>query len=87
MSLICPAPPTSIFRVPLGPRFDFKTPCSPDAAATFTALAAALETISALGLISCTLEVMTGVFVWWDCMVWCAVVWYDDGMVYWTVSS
>mmetsp|Transcript_9161 Transcript_9161/g.16822 ORF Transcript_9161/g.16822 Transcript_9161/m.16822 type:complete len:207 (+) Transcript_9161:1092-1712(+) len=37
--LICPAPPTSIFKVPRGPRLDFITSCSPFAALRLTASA------------------------------------------------
>ena len=60
VSLIWPAPPTSIFKVPRGPRFVLRTFWSPDAAATFTARAAAFDTISAFGLTSWIRDVMMG---------------------------
>tara|TARA_B100000683_G_scaffold270304_1_gene308938 strand:- start:295 stop:516 length:222 start_codon:yes stop_codon:yes gene_type:complete len=52
VSLIWPAPPTSIFSVPLGPRFDLRTDASPRPAETLTKSDWDLATISAFGLTS-----------------------------------
>mmetsp|Transcript_23202 Transcript_23202/g.46306 ORF Transcript_23202/g.46306 Transcript_23202/m.46306 type:complete len:238 (-) Transcript_23202:102-815(-) len=49
VSLIWPAPPTSILSVPRGPRLVFSTFWRPMAAETLTARAACFETISASG--------------------------------------
>mmetsp|Transcript_30046 Transcript_30046/g.76369 ORF Transcript_30046/g.76369 Transcript_30046/m.76369 type:complete len:247 (+) Transcript_30046:237-977(+) len=53
--LICPAPPTSIFNVPRGPRLLFMTSCRPFAALRFTARACDALRTSALELTTVTM--------------------------------
>lgn len=50
VNFICPAPPTNIFKVPLGPKLDFITSCSDPAATMFIERACILRTTSALSL-------------------------------------
>ncbi len=57
VNLICPAPPTSILRVPFGPKFDFITYWSPIAALMFMAKACIFFKTSALGFKNWTFDI------------------------------
>ena len=58
VSLMSPAPETSIFSVPFGPRLDLSTSCRPRAALMFIMCATPFLRTSALGLTCCAPEAM-----------------------------